>query len=132
MVVYATLLPLLHWLACDVETPIGAECLQITEVVTSATDWVYRYGDCRFEEVPDTGLDLVDYRVDWVEICNPSEQSIEAGEYTVEDMRDRIQTQLGQERGYRRLLDMLRKATYVAVFPIEGSLGKQRSERLPR
>lgn len=53
-------------------------------------------------------------------------EAIEAGEYTVEDLRDRIRSQLGQERGYRRLLEMLRKATYVAVFPIEGSLGKDR------
>lgn len=51
-------------------------------------------------------------------------ESIEAGEYTVEDLRDRIRGQLAQERGYRRLLEMLRKATYVAVYPIEGSLGK--------
>lgn len=51
-------------------------------------------------------------------------EAVEAGEYTVEDLRDRIRTQLAQERGYRRLLEMLRKATYVAVFPIEGSLGK--------
>ncbi|HSA56640.1 MAG TPA: peptidylprolyl isomerase [Gemmatimonadaceae bacterium] len=51
-------------------------------------------------------------------------ESIEAGEYTVADLRDRIRGQLAQERGYRRLLDMLRKATYVAVYPVEGSLGK--------
>ena len=53
-------------------------------------------------------------------------ESIEAGEFTVGDLRDRIRTQLAQERGYRRLLDMLRKATYVAVYPIEGSLGRAR------
>jgi peptidyl-prolyl cis-trans isomerase SurA len=51
-------------------------------------------------------------------------ESIEAGDYTVEDLRDRIRTQLAQERGYRRLLESLRKQTFVAILPIEGTLGK--------
>jgi peptidyl-prolyl cis-trans isomerase SurA len=51
-------------------------------------------------------------------------EAIEAGDYTVEDLRDRIRSQLAQERGYRRLLETLRKQTYVAILPIEGTLGK--------
>lgn len=44
---------------------------------------------------------------------------VEAGEYTVEEVRDRMRTQLSQERSFRRLLDQLKGETYVRVFPIE-------------
>lgn len=78
-----TLLPLLA--ACEIATPVGAECLVVTEVVTSPTDWVYRPTDgCRFEELPldevPYGTD-VEFRVDWVEICNPSAVHIDAAAY---------------------------------------------------
>jgi peptidyl-prolyl cis-trans isomerase SurA len=39
----------------------------------------------------------------------------EAGEYTLPEMRERIRDQLSQERSMRRLVDALRKQTYVAV-----------------
>ena len=39
----------------------------------------------------------------------------EAGEYTLPEMRERIRDQLSQERSMRRLVDTLRKQTYVAV-----------------
>jgi parvulin-like peptidyl-prolyl isomerase len=44
---------------------------------------------------------------------------IEAGEFTVEEVRDRLRTQLQQERSFRRLLDNLKSETYVRIFPIE-------------
>lgn len=49
---------------------------------------------------------------------------IEAGEYTVEEVRDRMRQQLSQERSFRRLLDQLRGETYVRVFPIESFLAR--------
>lgn len=52
--------------------------------------------------------------------------AIEAGEYTIEELRDQIRSQLAQERGYRRMLDLLRRKTYVAILPIEGSLATGR------
>lgn len=39
----------------------------------------------------------------------------EGGEYTVQDVRDRIRTSLAQERAIRRLLDSLRRDSYVAI-----------------
>jgi peptidyl-prolyl cis-trans isomerase SurA len=39
----------------------------------------------------------------------------EGGEYTVQDVRDRIRTSLSQERAIRRLLDSLRRDSYVAI-----------------
>lgn len=47
-------------------------------------------------------------------------QVIEAGDYTVADLRERIRSQLAQERGYRRLVEQLRKKTYVVILPLEG------------
>ena len=38
-----------------------------------------------------------------------------AGDYTVADLRETIRSQLQQERSFRRLLDSLRRATYVSV-----------------
>jgi peptidyl-prolyl cis-trans isomerase SurA len=39
----------------------------------------------------------------------------EAGEYTVADLRDRIRTQLSEEKSYRRAIDQLRKEQFVAI-----------------
>ncbi len=44
---------------------------------------------------------------------------IEAGDYTVEEVRDRMRQQLSQERSFRRLIDQLKRETYVRVYPIE-------------
>lgn len=39
----------------------------------------------------------------------------EGGDYTVDDLRERIRDQLSQEKAMRRLLDQLRRATYVSI-----------------
>jgi peptidyl-prolyl cis-trans isomerase SurA len=39
----------------------------------------------------------------------------EGGEFTLADMRERIRDQLRQENSFRRLLDSLRRQTYVSV-----------------
>lgn len=44
---------------------------------------------------------------------------VDEGEYTVQDLRNQIREQLSQEKSYRRLLDGLRKETYVSVL-LEG------------
>ncbi|HEX9564371.1 MAG TPA: peptidylprolyl isomerase [Gemmatimonadaceae bacterium] len=44
---------------------------------------------------------------------------IDAGDYTVEEVRERMRQQISQERSFRRLLDQLKAETYVRVFPIE-------------
>ncbi len=49
---------------------------------------------------------------------------IEAGEYTVEEVRDRMRQQLGQERSFRRLLDQLKRETYVRSWPLEPFLAR--------
>jgi peptidyl-prolyl cis-trans isomerase SurA len=49
---------------------------------------------------------------------------VEAGDYTVEEVRDRMRQQLSQERSFRRLLDQLKKETYVRTHPIEPFLAK--------
>jgi peptidyl-prolyl cis-trans isomerase SurA len=49
---------------------------------------------------------------------------IEAGDYTVEEVRDRMRQQLSQERSFRRLIDQLKRETYVRVYPIESFLAK--------
>jgi peptidyl-prolyl cis-trans isomerase SurA len=49
---------------------------------------------------------------------------IEAGDYTVEEVRDRMRTQLSQERSFRRLIDQLKRETYVRIHPIEPFLAK--------
>ncbi len=41
---------------------------------------------------------------------------VDEGEYTVQDLRNQIRDQLSQEKSYRRLLDGLRKDTYVTVL----------------
>ncbi|MEP7382275.1 MAG: peptidylprolyl isomerase [Gemmatimonadota bacterium] len=41
---------------------------------------------------------------------------VDEGEYTKQDLRNQIRDQLTQEKSYRRLLDSLRKDTYVAVL----------------
>lgn len=42
--------------------------------------------------------------------------AVDEGEYTVQDLRNQIREQLTQEKSYRRLLDSLRKNTYVAIL----------------
>jgi len=49
---------------------------------------------------------------------------VEAGDYTVEEVRDRMRQQLSQERSFRRLIDQLKRETYVRVYPIEPFLAK--------
>ena len=44
---------------------------------------------------------------------------IEAGDYTVEEVRDRMRQQISQERSFRRLLDQLKRETYVRTYPVE-------------
>lgn len=39
----------------------------------------------------------------------------DGGEYTLSDFRNQIRDQLGQERGMRRVIDQMRKETYVSV-----------------
>jgi peptidyl-prolyl cis-trans isomerase SurA len=39
----------------------------------------------------------------------------EGGEYTLKELRERIRSQLQQERAFRRLIDLLKQETYVAV-----------------
>lgn len=41
---------------------------------------------------------------------------VSEGEYTRQDLRNQIREQLTQEKSYRRLLDSLRKDTYVAIM----------------
>ena len=49
---------------------------------------------------------------------------IEAGEYTVEEVRDRMRQQLSQERSFRRLLDQLKREMYVRTYPVEPFLSR--------
>jgi len=49
---------------------------------------------------------------------------IEAGDYTVEEVRDRMRQQLSQERSFRRLLDQLKAETYVRTYPVEPFLAR--------
>jgi hypothetical protein len=39
----------------------------------------------------------------------------EAGEYTLAEYRDRIRQQLSEEGSFRRLIDSLKKSSYVSV-----------------
>jgi parvulin-like peptidyl-prolyl isomerase len=49
---------------------------------------------------------------------------IEAGEYTVEEVRDRMRASLSQERSFRRLIDQLKRETYVRLYPVEPFLAR--------
>ena len=49
---------------------------------------------------------------------------IEAGDYTVEEVRDRMRQQLSQERSFRRLLEQLKQETYVRTYPVEPYLSR--------
>jgi peptidyl-prolyl cis-trans isomerase SurA len=49
---------------------------------------------------------------------------IEAGEYTVEEVRDRMRQSMSQERSFRRLIDQLKSETYVRTYPIEPFLAR--------
>jgi peptidyl-prolyl cis-trans isomerase SurA len=49
---------------------------------------------------------------------------IEAGDYTVEEVRDRMRQQMSQERSFRRLIDQLKKETYVRIYPVEPFLAR--------
>ena len=42
-------------------------------------------------------------------------RSVEGGAYTVDDLRETIRAQLGQDKAMRRLIDSLRKETYVSI-----------------
>jgi len=42
--------------------------------------------------------------------------AVDAGDYTMQDLRNQIREQLTQEKSYRRLLDSLRKDTYVSIL----------------
>lgn len=42
-------------------------------------------------------------------------EATEGGEYTVDDLRERIRRQLAEERSVRRLLDTLRRDSYVSI-----------------
>ncbi len=52
---------------------------------------------------------------------------VDEGEYTVQDLRNQIRDQLSQEKSYRRLLDGLRKETYVSVM-LDGEAKKAESQ----
>ncbi len=41
---------------------------------------------------------------------------VEEGDYTMQDLRNQIRDQLSQEKSYRRLLDGLRRETYVSIL----------------
>jgi peptidyl-prolyl cis-trans isomerase SurA len=49
---------------------------------------------------------------------------IEGGDYTVQEVRERMRQQLSQERSFRRLLDQLKRETYVRVHPVEPFLAR--------
>ena len=49
---------------------------------------------------------------------------IEAGDYTVEEVRDRMRQSMSQERSFRRLIDQLKKETYVRTYPVEPFLAR--------
>ncbi len=49
---------------------------------------------------------------------------IEAGDYTVEEVRDRMRQQMSQERSFRRLIDQLKKETYVRIYPVDPFLAR--------
>jgi peptidyl-prolyl cis-trans isomerase SurA len=44
------------------------------------------------------------------------------GEYTVQELREQIRASLAQERAFRRLIDLLKKETHVAILPMDGSV----------
>ena len=52
---------------------------------------------------------------------------VDEGDYTVQDLRNQIRDQLSQEKSYRRLLDGLRRDTYVSIL-LEGGTTKAASE----
>lgn len=54
---------------------------------------------------------------------------VDEGEYTVQDLRNQIREQLSQEKSYRRLLDGLRKETYVSIM-LDG--GEKKAGVAPR
>ena len=41
--------------------------------------------------------------------------SVEGGDFTIDDLRERIREQLSQEKAMRRMLDQLRQTTYVSI-----------------
>ena len=41
--------------------------------------------------------------------------SVEGGDFTIDDLRERIRDQLSQEKAMRRMLDQLRQTTYVSI-----------------
>ncbi len=49
---------------------------------------------------------------------------VEGGDYTVDEVRERMRQQLSQERSFRRLLDQLKAETYVRLLPIEHYLAR--------
>ena len=49
----------------------------------------------------------------------------EAGEYTLAEMRERIRLQLSEERSMRRLIDTLKKQTYISVRYDPGEGGRR-------
>ena len=49
---------------------------------------------------------------------------VEAGDYTVEEVRDRMRQSMSQERSFRRLIEQLKKETYVRTYPIEQFLAR--------
>ena len=42
-------------------------------------------------------------------------EAVEGGEFTIADYRDRLREQLSQERAFARLMEVLRKETYVSI-----------------
>lgn len=48
---------------------------------------------------------------------------VEEGEYSIQDLRERIRESLSQEKAFRRLLDQLKKETYVRILPFPGERG---------
>lgn len=54
---------------------------------------------------------------------------VDEGEYTMQDLRNQIREQLSQEKSYRRLLDGLRKETYVSIM-LDG--GEKKAGVAPR
>jgi peptidyl-prolyl cis-trans isomerase SurA len=110
MVSFDSLSARYHDRAEEKSVPDGFPVDSLPEIYKNAMDGVAIRGFSKPFEIPDPRSGVA--KIGIVQVTDRSE----GGEFTVADYKDRIRSQLTQEKQIRRMLDQLRREQYVRVM----------------
>lgn len=113
---YDSLAARYHDVAEEKSIPEGIPVDSLPESYKGAMDGVQARGFTQPFDIPDARTGLV--KIGIIQVL----ERTEGGDYTVADYKDRIRTQLTQEKQIRRMLDQLRREQYVRIMLDEPAL----------